>query len=236
MRTRKDLAIILPVYNPYFGWERTLKVHLDGLRSLLCVQYVIVLVNDGSEVDVQKVVDELLIEYEELIYLGYKVNEGKGHALRSGVAKVEAQYFILTDFDIPFGVSSIVQFSEELDHTESDILLGKRSNAYFIDLPFRRRTLSKLFNYFTLPFLGFNHFDTQTGIKGFNQQGKTVFLQTKTNSYVYDFEFVRLAVKRRLRIKNMEVNPIDGITFSNFGSKTILKELRSLFRILIGGN
>jgi hypothetical protein len=235
MHSRKDLAIILPIYNPSEGWELTLRDHLHGLKSVLTVEYVVILVNDGSEIDVKGGVDALLKEYKELTYHGYEVNEGKGHALRQGVGKIEATNYILTDFDIPFGLLSVVKFSEELDGVESDVLLGKRSDAYFSGLPIKRRVLSKVFNYFTFPFLGFKHFDTQTGIKGFNQRGKGVFLQTKTNSYVYDFEFVRIAVKASLRIRNIEVSPIETISFSNFGSKTIFKELASLFRILIRG-
>lgn len=233
MRASNNLAIILPVYNPSSGWEHTLREHLNRLRATLTTDYAVMVVNDGSSINMKSKIEVLLHEYHELFYYEYDVNRGKGHALRMGVGSIDAENYILTDFDLPFGVSSIKQFSQQLQLMDHDVLLGKRSKEYFKGLPIKRRILSKLFNYFTIPLLGFKHYDTQTGIKAINEVGKKIFLQTKTDSYVYDFEFVKLAVKAGVLIKNIEVQPIESISFNNFGSKTMLKELGSLIRILI---
>jgi hypothetical protein len=74
--------------------------------------------------------------------------------------------------------------------------------------------------------------DTQSGLKGFNQKGKEVFLKTHINSFLFDMEFVVLASRRKdLRLAKIQVHVRDGISFSQMSWKTIKQELLSFQNI-----
>jgi hypothetical protein len=75
--------------------------------------------------------------------------------------------------------------------------------------------------------------DTQSGLKGFNQKGKEVFLKTRIPAFLFDMEFLVLASKRAdIRIQWIYVQARQGIVFSTMRAKTILIELFNFVSIL----
>jgi glycosyltransferase involved in cell wall biosynthesis len=192
------------------------------LPRYLTVQYSVV--HDGPA-DIQTdVFFELAIDlYKDLRFISYHKNKGKGYALRRGVQEAQTPYVITIDFDFPYEKENVLELINCL-LKGNDVVVGKRSARYFNSLPFKRKLISRAYSFMNRLFLELPLFDTQSGIKGFNKEGRSVFLQTTINRFLIDTEFILRAHKQNLSIKviNIELRP--GIRFSDFGIKVIKTE------------
>ncbi|MCC5916567.1 MAG: glycosyltransferase family 2 protein [Cryomorphaceae bacterium] len=189
------LDIVLPCFNPTVGWETTV---IDNYKQLCAtlpeVEISIILVNDGANYGIENyMVKNLTNSIPLFIYLENNKNMGKGYTLRKGVEQAKGDYIIVTDIDFPYTNNSFINLFNELKNNNLDICLGVRSEAYYNNIPAQRTKLSKSLRLITKKLLKLPVDDTQCGLKGFNKIGKKVFLQTKTNSYLYDIEFIYLA-------------------------------------------
>ena len=74
--------------------------------------------------------------------------------------------------------------------------------------------------------------DTQCGLKGMNEKGKNIFLQTKINRYLFDLEFILYSSKNHLKIRAIPVELREGIVFGRMNYKILLHESKNLWNIL----
>ena len=234
MERRTEISIILPLYNPHEGWKESLHQALANMDKLFIgVPYQIVIVNDGSTKNIDEdFLKRLAAKHKGLIYLAYPNNKGKGGAVRFGLAGVQSDYYIYSDFDFPFGYQAIREAYNILKANRIGLVIAKRDAHYYRILPFVRKVLSRslqVMNYFLT---GFKVVDTQAGLKGLNEEAKAVFLTTKTTSFIFEVEFIKKAIKKGISYQYLEVRPKEGIQLTNFGMVTIKKELKSLLKIL----
>ena len=159
---------------------------------------------------------------------------GKGAALREAVKQAKGDLIIYTDADYPYLIENAVEMFHLLSSDAADVVVGVRDEQYYDQLPLGRKIFSlslKVMNYLFFPQLKVK--DTQSGLKGFNQKGKEVFLKTRIPAFLFDMEFLVLASKRSdIRIQWIYVQAREGIVFSTMRAKTILTELYNFISIL----
>ncbi len=232
MEKKTELTILLPIYNPPDGWVDILKNSLDKLFPLFEGTLLeLLLINDGSTRNLEAGIAELSKAHECIRYVSYDHNQGKGFAIRTGLKEADSEFYMYTDWDFPFGEESVYQAYRLLKQNNADLLIGVRSQNYFASLPLSRKILSqglRVLNFFVL---NFNYVDTQAGIKGLSNAARAVFLTNKTNSFIFELEFVRDCFRRKLNISYLSVNPKQDITFSNFGLKTVSREMAVFMKI-----
>jgi glycosyltransferase involved in cell wall biosynthesis len=193
------------------------------------------LVNDGSKSGIRQE-DIQLLEREigGFTYIDSEVNQGKGGALRDAVRQTTGKWVIYTDADYPYIMANAVEMFRLLSTDAADVVVGVRDEQYYDQLPLGRKIFSlslKVMNYLFFPQLKVK--DTQSGLKGFNQKGKEVFLKTRIPAFLFDMEFLVLASKRSdVRIQWIYVQAREGIVFSTMRAKTILTELVNFASIL----
>jgi glycosyltransferase involved in cell wall biosynthesis len=230
--TKDKLNIILPFYNPHAGWETNLVDSLLGLeKELKETDFSLILVNDGSSVEVENI-EEIINRFRNLKYYSYPVNMGKGYAIRHGIISSNADYYIYTDIDFPFGYQIISQTYHVLKTAKTNIVIGTRDVSYLNLLPFKRRIISVLLKNLTYLITGFKIKDTQAGLKGLDNEAKKILVVTKTNSFLFELEFLKNCIKQGLSYEMINVNCRQGIRFTNFSYKIILKEIISFLKIL----
>ena len=100
-------------------------------------------------------------------------------------------------------------------------------------LPFKRRLLSITLHNINYVLTGFKVHDTQAGIKGFDNEGKKLFLKTKTNGFLFDLEFIHMCLRKKLRYLTVKVHPRPKIKFSEFSGKVVQREIKNLIKILL---
>lgn len=89
------VSIIVPVYNV----EKYLKRCLDSLVNQTLKNIEILIVNDGSPDNSQKIIDKYVEKYPNLIKSFIKKNGGQGSARNFAIKKAKGQYIMYVDSD-----------------------------------------------------------------------------------------------------------------------------------------
>lgn len=89
------VSIIVPVYNV----EKYLDKCLDSLVRQTLDSYEVIVVNDGSPDDSQKIIDRYAEKYPEIVRAYNKKNGGLGDARNFGIAKAQGEYVGFVDSD-----------------------------------------------------------------------------------------------------------------------------------------
>lgn len=224
--TSVHLQVIVPCYNPPEGWEQALADRFAELRAALegLVEEVgLVVVNDGAA---RNAADENFDRLKRLIpgvkMVSYAQNRGKGYALRQGVQTSTAAYLLVTDIDFPYTAASMRRIVENLLE-KGGIAAGNRDTAYYAGVPAFRRRLSQSLRWLLRHVLRQPIGDSQCGLKGFDQVGRAVFLETTIDRFLFDLEFLMLA-NRRAPVTPVPVDLRPGVVFSSVGWKVLSTE------------
>lgn len=228
-----SLAIIVPLYNPHNDWFDAICDSIEGLDSILKgVEYSVVLVNDGSTDFEESYIEKLMAKTNKVVYVSYPVNQGKGYAIRFGLSKTHADYYVYTDIDFPFGYEIIKNMYQIFTGSRTNLIIGIRDKEYFNLLPLKRKILSIALHNINFVLTGFKVHDTQAGIKGFDNEAKKEFLATRTNGFLFDLEFIRRCLRKRLKYSIIKIHPRPKIKFSDFHAPVIKRELKNLIKII----
>jgi len=228
------LDIILPIYNPKGDWSQDIiRQYTKFIKSLpQDVTSQLIMVNDGSTENLEAGQALISQAFPESSWLSYSENKGKGHALRVGVASSTSDYLIYTDYDFPYTTSSMRDFVELLHVQDMLVIVGHRDVAYYKDLPWFRVKVSHYLKTINTSILGLNTDDTQCGLKGFHHSLKDMFLETKTNRFLIDIEFMRILKKADIEVTVYDVHSRPGVVMSTLGFRTIISELWNYSKIL----
>lgn len=230
----QPLHIVLPCYNPINNWELELVQHINSLQSLL-QEYTlnIIVVNDASDKGVSdENINYLEKHLENFKYISYIDNKGKGYALREGVKTISDGLILYTDIDFPYEYESMISILKTLEQG-SDIAVGTRNHEYYENTPTKRKWISKILRFVFKTVFGLPITDTQCGLKGFNQKGKQVFLNTVIKRFLFDMEFIALASRNSdVVMTPVHVRLRENVTFSKMNLKILANEFWNFLRIL----
>ncbi len=230
-----SLSIILPCYNPAPGWRENILANY-----LFILDYVenteLIIVNDGSTKNFEpESVKQFFSSHAGIKIISYEKNRGKGFALRTGVTESSGNLIIYTDIDFPYTKESLRSVYRALNEEQFNVVAGKRSEEYYKHLPPSRVRISKFLRFLIRSFLRIPTDDTQCGLKGFDQAGKKVFLQTSIDRFLFDLEFIFLSARAGLSIKPLNVELREGFELSSMPWKILLQESGNFARIFVRG-
>jgi glycosyltransferase involved in cell wall biosynthesis len=235
MQTTAHLCIVVPCYHPSEEWGTSfakkfgeLKTRLQDITSAIDL----VLVNDGfTNQTPPPVLAQLPILIPEIKIVSYETNRGKGYALRQGVQHAQADIYLITDADFPYTMESMLAIVEHL-REHGGIAAGNRDLGYYAHVPLFRRILSKGLRWMLLNLLRLQVTDSQCGLKGFDNAGKSIFLETKIDRFLFDLEFLLLA-KNRVKVTPVPVVLRPGVVFSKVGWKILATEGRNFVGLFL---
>lgn len=229
------LDIVLPCYNPPIGWEKkVIETYKFFCKALPEVQTGLIIINDGSSTDISDAITAIKKAVPFFILDAHPTNKGKGFTLRSGVEKSTAEICIYTDIDFPYTNESMLSIWKELAIKKTDIAVGIKNADYFTHVPPVRKYISKLLQKMIRVFLGLTVSDTQCGLKGFNEKGKTIFLQTSINRYLFDLEFIYLAGKnKQVQLSEIEIQLRPDIHFRAMNLRILFTESLNFLKIVL---
>ena len=232
LRKVEVIDIILPCYNPRPDWEQVMITKYHELRSVLGRNIRFIVVNDGSVRGfTQEAVDTLLAAVPGTIIVDNKQNQGKGAAVRDGLAHSDSEVAIYTDYDFPYEVHSMFDVVDLLEQGY-DIVIAKRDHSYYNQLTFKRKVMSYASKCLNFILLGLTHVDTQGGLKGFNRKGKEYLASTRTNRFLFDTEFIYHASKNDdVLIAETTVTLRDEVVLLDMKKSVLKEELKNLFSI-----
>lgn len=139
----------------------------------------------------------------------YENNQGKGYAIRYGMARATGDVIAFIDAGSDLHASGIGLALEHMKWYQADIIVGsKRHRASKVDYPFRRRILSWIVQRGTRFIFGFNVSDTQTGLKVFRREVlEDVLPRLLVKRWAFDVEI--LAVSYRQGFQKIYESPIE---------------------------
>ncbi|MCB0522952.1 MAG: glycosyltransferase [Saprospiraceae bacterium] len=228
------LNVIVPCYKPPEGWEAALADRVFAFQknvSGIVDSLGLIVVNDGSPINAtEDNFNRLRHAIPDVKVVSYEENRGKGYALRKGVAESEADFHLLTDADFPYDMESMKRIVVSLKEN-GGIAAGNRDTQYYTKVPLSRRIISKVFRWILRNLLRQPISDSQCGLKGFDNEGKKVFMETSIDRFLFDLEFLMLA-KDRVAITPVPVVLREGVIFSKVGMKILTTEGWNFLKIL----
>lgn len=227
------IDVILPCYNPHEGWEKQLiekHTELEGMLKGRDIRFIVV--NDGSKHGfTENAVQSLRTALPNTVIVDNKINQGKGGAVRDGIAHSDSKLALYTDYDFPYQIDSVCQVIHHLEEGY-DVVVANRNHTYYSQLSKRRKLASYSSRFLNFMLLGLTHTDTQGGLKGFNQKGKAFLASTRTKQFLFDTEFIyKASLDDTTFIKEVPVDLRSEVMLPNMKKGVFMNELKNLFLI-----
>ena len=207
------LSVIIPMYNESSIVCDTVKT-LDATlsRDFGVGEYEMIFVSDGSSDDCREKAEAMMTAYPALIVLGYTENRGKGYAVRTGMLAARGDFVLFTDCDLAYGADIITHFYNTFAQGEHDIYIGSRTldKSGYEGYTFLRELMSKTYIGYLNLVAGFDHSDSQCGIKGFSQKAaKEIFSLCEVDRFAFDLEALLFAKDMKFSVGEIAVKIIN---------------------------
>jgi len=227
------ISIVVPAYNESGRILPTLS-RIDEYFQDRFKKFEIIVVNDGSRDDTAEIVLKTRYKIRSIKLIGYKVNKGKGYAIRQGINNSKGDIILISDADL----STPIEEAEKLlvyHDNGYDIVIGSRAlegSDIVVRQPWWREFMGKTFNRF-VRFLILKDFkDTQCGFKLFKGDiGRELFRRVTIDRFAYDVEILYLAGKAGYRIKEVPVRWLNSPDSRVHPIKDSLQMLKDLLKI-----
>ena len=212
--------ILIPAYEPD---EKLIQLvnHIDKN------EFDIIVINDGSGDKYNKIFDKVS---KQAKVISYSVNQGKGHALKTGFSYIKEKYshkyiIVTMDSDGQHTISDAIKLCNYIEKSPNSLALGKRLRGK--NTPLR----SKIGNEITRIFYGITTglfvYDTQTGLRAFSNQLIDFFLSIDGERFEYEMNVLLLSAKEKIHIEEIEIETI----YIENNSSSHFDTLKDSFRI-----
>lgn len=212
------LSIVVPAYKQ----EKTIKKDLQNIISVLGeglpaeYDFEIICVVDGrldkTEAEAKKV------KSKKLKVKSYDENQGKGHAVRTGMKFAKGELVSFLDAGMDISPKGIMMLMAHLDWYRADVVVGsKRHPVSRVNYPLKRKILSSGYHFLVRLLFRLPLSDTQSGIKIFRREVVEAILpKLLVKRYAMDIEM--LAVAKHMGFERIYEAPIE-VTFNRSTSR-----------------
>ncbi|MEE3343826.1 MAG: bifunctional glycosyltransferase family 2/GtrA family protein [Bacilli bacterium] len=211
---------LIPSYEPD---NKLIKIVKDLLEN----NFKVVVVNDGSNKDYDKIFNKV----KELTkVLEYDTNQGKGYALKYGMQYIKDNYdkyiVVTMDSDGQHTVKDATKLCNYVEENPNEFVIGKRIRGK--NTPLR----SKIGNSITMLVYklvtGVSIYDTQTGLRCFSNQLMDFSLNVKGNRFEYEMNVLLEAPLNNIKITEIE---IETIYYKDNNKKSHFNTIKDSYRV-----
>lgn len=228
--TQPFLSIIIPLYNEVTRLKNLIKVY-DFFESNN-INYEIILVNDGSNDKTLSYLKKFPKKYKYQL-VSYKVNMGKGYAIKEGMLAANGKFRLFTDIDLSTPIEEFNKFIPYLN--KYDLIIGSRKtkgSTLKKRQPLIRESLGKVFTLVSQTILNLETSDFTCGFKCFSQKAAIeIFNKQTVNRWGFDSEILFLAKKLRFKTKEVPVTWFDDPRSKVKFPQAIISSIADLIKI-----
>lgn len=229
------LAIILPTYNEIL----TLPIFLNSLYLKLPNVNLILIVDD-SDRSVQLEMQKELDRFENIVFIRNNVKNGRGAAVRQGMAHILKNHEYIThvieaDCDGSHRIDDIVTMAKA--DPKLDFIIGSRylSESKIIGWSWSRKFLSKLLNNIIPNLLNIETSDITNGLRRYSKKALIPICQeaATSSSFIYLSEQALILKRSKLTVTEIPIvfeSRIAGR--SSVGSAEIINSIIGLYKII----
>ncbi len=217
----------MPVFNEYQTIEEIIsRVIAVGLATEIIV------VDDGSTDGTRELLRELDEKYPELKLILHDRNQGKGAAVRSGIAEASSEYLIIQDADLEYDPRDYHAILKPMQEGLADVVYGSR----FLGAP-RRTSMfwhmiaNKMLTLMTNILYNSILSDMETGYKLFKREIITS-IPLKSKRFNFEPEITAKLLKRKIRIYEVPItfNPREYSEGKKIGLKDAFEAVWTLLK------
>lgn len=227
----KSISIIYPIYNEQKRLSKTIRDIKKFDKSNNSIKKEYILVNDGST---DKTLSLLKQKFnnKRIKIINYKINRGKGYALKLGVRHAQNQWILTTDSDCSVSNFQLTDWiKKNYINNKTFIYFGSRNLPLsLVKKKFIRKIIGTIFICLTRILFQINLSDTQCGFKLYKSTyAKKIFKKILTDGYMHDIEICILAKKLNLKIIEL---PVKWIHISESKINFIIDFIKIFFNLI----
>ena len=144
------ISLMITVYNEESIIQDTINKVISYMDGLLGYQYELILINDGSTDNTEKIIAEAVKRHHgKIIQVDHPYNMGRGQGMRTGFEKATGDYVITLDADLSYSPRHIEKLINALTSQSADIVCASpyMKGGVVENVPASRLLYSKLGNW-----------------------------------------------------------------------------------------
>lgn len=202
---RVKLSIVIPCYNE----ERTLEGCVDSVLAIQDegLELELIVVNDCSKDDSATIAEQLAKRVPNLRVFHHAHNQGKGAALRTGIAQATGDFVAIQDADREYDPHDLKRLIVPLREGIADVVFGSRflSHGYHRVLYFWHSLGNRFLTLLSNMLTDLNLTDMETCYKVFRRD-VIQQIQIEENRFGFEPEVTAKVAHLRLRIYEMGIS------------------------------
>ena len=112
------VSIIIPVFNE----ENTIAKIIGQINNVTGFRKEIIVVDDASVDGTSGVIKDI----KGITVIKHKINQGKGSAIRAGIAKASGDYVLVQDADLEYDPQDILSMIKPISQGKAEVVYGSR--------------------------------------------------------------------------------------------------------------